>query len=1193
MTKVLFISAAVLLLCGCKHTVQNTLFTSLPSGYTGVDFSNQVTENDSINPIDMEYLYNGGGVATGDFNRDGKPDLFFTGSQVSNRLYLNLGDYKFEDVTNKAGLSSEGRWSNSASVVDINNDGWPDIYICCTNSKDPSRRRNLLYINQGNDKEGVPRFKEMAKEYGLADTSYSVMAAFFDADNDGDLDMFLLTTYPASRNVVYFSGTQTTTPVAYRCKLYQNNWDPKLHHAVFKNISQQAGIIYDGYGLGLSITDVNQDGWKDICITNDFLSNDVLYINNHDGTFTNKESSYFKHSSESAMGNDFADINNDGLPDLVSVDMAAELNYRKKKNGSANNYTFFENMERMGYMLQYPRNMLQINQGKYITENGKESDPVFSETGYLSGIAETDWSWSPLFADFDDDGFKDLMITNGYPKDVTDHDFAVFRHQAYANTPKREILDQIPSIKIPNYSFKNRGDGTFVNSTAGWGLDVPSFSNGAIYVDLNGKGHLDYVVNNINDKVFIYKNNLNEHPSNTANFLNVKFKGGGDNINGLGAVALLKYGGGKKQLYENSPYKGYLSCVQDIAHFGLGAVKIIDTLEVTWPGGKSQTITKIKANQLLVADIKNAVFIHDPATPKTAPVFKEVTKSVNINYVHQEADQIDFNVQKLLPHKLSQYGPALAVADIDGNGTDDIFIGGSTRSPGVFLLQGKNGKFTQRSIKADDRSFDDLSESRGVLFFDAQGLGRQDLYITGGSNENPQLSPHYQDKLYLNDGKGNFKFANGAIPLNYTSKSCVKAADFNKDGSMDLFIGGRLIPGQYPKPASCILLQNNSKNGVCKFTDVTEQIAPCLKNIGMVTDALWTDFDEDGWPDLILVGEYMPVTFIRNDHGHFVNITDKTGLQNEKGCWNSIVSGDFTNSGKLDYVVGNLGGNTFYRATKEHPVRVYGKDFNNDGAYDAIPSLYLKDQDGDYKEFPAFTRDDMIKQMIGFRKKYLSYKDFATATMTDVLNENERKGALVVEANNMQTSIISHLGKYTFKMTSLPLQAQYAPVYGMVAEDFDGDGNLDLALTGNDFGMEPGSGRCDALNGLILKGDGRGHFRPLSLLKSGLFIPGDGKALVKLRSNSSGYLLAASQNQGALKIFELNQVAQLISLKPGDLYALINLKNGQQRKVEFYYGDSFESQSSRFIKADTAVKSIFVFNSSGTERVVYLRGSSK
>src|SRR5665647_867218 len=709
---------SILSIISC-HQQKKTLFKQISSGESGIHFNNKIIENDSLNPIDVTNIYNGGGVGIGDFNNDGLQDIYFTGNVVSNKLYLNKGKLKFEDVTKEAGVDGEGRWCRGVSVVDINNDGWMDIYVCVSMEKDPQKRQNLLYINQGLDKNGVPVFKEMAAEYGLNDTTYSTMAAFFDYDNDGDLDMYLaVNEIIPTNNPSVFRPKITDGSFPSTGRLYRNDWDPVLKHPVFKDVTKQAGVTIEGYGHGVSIADINRDGWKDIFVTNDFNSNDLLYINNHDGTFTDKASTYFKHTSANGMGQDVIDINNDGLSDVVELDMNPEDNYRKKMMMGSDNYQTYLNSDFYGYQYQYVRNSLQLNQGPRVNSNDSVGDPIFSDIGFFAGISQTDWSWCPLVTDFDNDGFRDIIITNGFPRDITDHDFISFRQQSATIASKDLILSQIPTVKLHNYAFHNNGNLTFRDETTAWGLNTPTFSNGAAYVDLDNDGDMDMVVNNINDEASVYENTSMDSKKNHPNYLAVKLKGDSLNLNGLGTWIELHYGG-KQQAYEQTPYRGYLSTMQIEPHFGLGNVSKIDSLVIKWPDGKEQVIQNVAANQTIVVNKKDAHELYSwahPAIDKNS-LFKEVTNSTGIHYVHKQKDFVDFNIQRLLPHKFSEYGPSLAVGDIDGNGLDDIISGGSSQHSAQLFLQQPNGKFIQKNLLNGKDTLNKNRDDEGLLLF--------------------------------------------------------------------------------------------------------------------------------------------------------------------------------------------------------------------------------------------------------------------------------------------------------------------------------------------------------------------------------------------------------------------------------------------------------------------------------------------
>jgi hypothetical protein len=1189
----ILISISITLVTGCTNN-NSGKFVKLSPDKTNITFTNTISESDSVNIFDFANIYNGGGVGVGDFNNDGLKDLYFTGNMVPNKLYLNKGSMRFEDVTAQSHTDGKGIWSRGVAVVDINNDGKMDMYVCATAKRNPWERINILYVNQGVDKNGVPVFKDMAKEYGLADTTQSTMAYFFDYDNDVDLDLYIGVNHIVKdeysntfrpRNI---NGEHPSTG-----RLYRNDWNDSLMHPVYTDVSRQTGILVEGYTHAADIFDVNNDGWLDILVLNDYISSNVLYINNKDGTFTDHVKEYFKHAASNSMGSDAVDINNDGLADVIEVDMSPQDNLRKKMFQPPISYQTYQNTEQFGYQYQYPRNMLQLNLGHTIGQQDTISHPVFADAGYLAGIAETDWSWTPLAADFDNDGNKDILFTNGFPKDITDRDFMTYRNQAYQLTSKKEMLEEIPEVKIHSYIYKNNGGLKFTDKTTEWGFEEPAFSNGAAYVDLDNDGDLDIVINRITDPSVIYENRVNASGDGKSHFLSVKFLGTNKNVNGIGAI-LKVFQKNITQTFDNNPFRGYLSSQPDILHVGLGNNPAIDSIVVIWPDHQKQTLTNIKPDQAITVDIKNAGQKDPPGMPLVATDnwFTNITDLSGVSYVHQQRDFIDFNIQKLLPHKLSEYTPGIAVGDINGDGLDDFITGGVSGHSPMIVTQNAAGSFAGSAMLTPEMALQKTSEDRGLLLFDADNDNDLDLYISAGGYQYESGTRAYTDVLYLNNGKGIFSADTTALPFNTTSKFCVRSCDYDKDGDLDLFIAGRVDPHAYPRPVSSFIYRNDTKNAVIHFTDVTKEAAPALINIGLTCDGIFSDYDNDGWIDLVLTGEWMPVTFLHNEKGKFVNASANSGINNHTGWWNSLAPGDFDNDGDIDYIAGNLGLNSFYRASDARPVNIYAKDFDGNGSFDAIPSLYLLDnlQPGAaMHEYPANGRDDMVKQILGTRRDFQNYKSYAVATMEKVLPEERRQGAIKLSANYMASACIKNEGNGRFSIIPLPSMAQLSTLNGMVVDDFDGDGNLDVACNTNDYGTDPTIGRYDALNGLVLKGDGKGGFTSLSILQSGIYINGNGKAMAKLALANGGYLLIATQNQGPVLVYKNKRPSKIIRIERGDVYAELTFDDGKKQKVECNYGASFLSQSGRFLSISPNVTTCSITDMLGKTRNVLIK----
>jgi enediyne biosynthesis protein E4 len=1112
-----FLILVLLAFVSCKEKKQ-PLFIEIKSEQSGITFNNAIQEDEMLNMINYQYLYNGGGVGIGDFNNDSLTDIYFTSSIQSNRLYLNRGHMKFEDVTDKANVGGEKKWCRGATIVDINNDGLLDIYVCAAAWQTPELKRDILYVNKGIDQStGIPSFKESATEYGFADTVSTHMTAFFDYDNDGDLDMYMVVNdlnqeFPNTFRRIRTDGTGFTTD-----KLFRNDWNAQLQHPVFTDVSKEAGISWEGNGLGISILDINQDGWKDIYISNDYLSGNILYVNNKNGTFTNRNSEYFKHGSLNAMGNDAGDINNDGLTDLVEMDMMPEDNYRQKMMMNPVDYNWYLNSSQYRFPYQTVRNTLQLNQGPRVLENDTIGPPVFSEIAYYAGVSNTDWSWAALLADVDNDGYKDLMTTNGLPKDITDLDFIAYRQYGQA-TSINELVQKLPPVQISNYIFHNNKNLTFTDKTNDWGWNFPTFSAGIAYADFDRDGDLDVVINNTNMEATLLENQLNKSKEK-KNYLRIQFRGDTSNINGIGTIARIYYKGGQ-QVAEHTPYHGYMSSIENIMHFGLDSIDMIDSLVVLWPDGKKEVLLNVLCNQTMLIS-QSSTAINNPAQQSiiaTSNWLTNITTKAGIDFLNEEYDYVDFNIQRQLPHKYSQNGPVLAAADINKDSLVDIIVGGCSPEPAFIYLQQPNKTFIKKSLAADFKQFTD---DGGLCLFDADNDEDPDLYITSGGNELMKGVKGYADRLYINDGMGNFNYDSLAIPINYASKSVVKAADFDNDGDLDLFVGGRMVPGEYPKPENGYLLRNDSKNGTIKFNLVTKELAPELISIGMITDASWNDVDKDGDADLIITGEWMGIYFFKNEKGKLVKQT--TSTDNLKGWWNCLNAADLDKDGDVDFVVGNYGTNGYYNGTEKEPVTVYAKDYGGNNQWDALLSIWKPATlHGPRKEFPVAYRDQLADEIPSIKKQFPDYISYAKADMKTVMSGFNRTNEIQLKATLFKTGWIENKGNFQFKFHPLPAQAQFAPVFGIVVNDFNADGNPDIILSGNEYGMHPYLGRYDALNGLVLQGDGKGNFTPLSILQSGFFIPGNAKALIQFTYNNS-IAIAATQNSGPLKLFQIKK----------------------------------------------------------------------
>jgi hypothetical protein len=1071
---------------------QQTLFKLLPAAQTGVKFSNDIVEKESLNVLSYEYFYNGGGVATGDINNDGLPDLVFTANMKPNKLYLNLGGLKFKDITKEASPLLEGRpngWKTGVTMADVNGDGLLDIYICYSGKTDNETRSNQLFINKGNNK-----FTEEAKAYGLADPGYSTQAAFFDYDNDGDLDMFLLNHNIKKIDNMELARYKSETDQLASNKLFRND------DGHFTEVSKAAGIVQNPltFGLGIAIADINKDGWADIYVTNDYNEPDYIYINTHDGKFAERSKEMVRHMSHFSMGTDIADFNNDGLPDIITLDMMPEDNYRQKSLQLEENYESFALMQSQGLHNQYMRNMLQLNNG----------DGTFSEIAQLAGISNTDWSWCPLIADLDNDGYKDIFISNGYLRDYTNKDFLRYWgdykiKRAMAGEPflLMDLIMAMPSTSLANYVFKNDHDLSFTKKQADWGLDQQSISSSAVYADLDNDGDLDLVVNNINQPAFIYQNTARD--DNKANYLAIKLKGTGKNTNAVGAK-IYAYTGKSIQYQEVNPNRGYLSCVLTTINFGLGSSTEVDSVRIIWPDQASQLLTKVKANQLLTIKYQPKEKRYIAISQTVKPIF--TATPAFINFKPEEVTINDFKRQLLMLFMYSRTSPVITKADVNGDGMEDLFISGDKDSPGKIYLQQSGGKY--QVIEIIRGSADNIGTTAAAAFFDANGDGKPDLYIAKGgySNYEPNTAV-LQDELYLNEGNGRLVISPLALPvLSANSKSCVKPYDFDGDGDIDLFVGGRIIPGQYPVSPESYLLVNDGKG---KFTTTAIPFA----KVGMVTDAQWIDLDGDNRKDLILCGEFMPITVLLNRKEGFQDKTQDYFSTPQKGLWFKISFADVNGDGKPDLIAGNMGQNTQFHATDAEPAEMYFSDLDKNGSIDPFFSFYVQG-----KSYPFVSRDELNEQIYPMRRKFSSYKAYANATVADIFPPDELAKATKLSINQTKTTLfINQNGK--FVEAALPIEAQFAPVTQILTNDYDHDGKTDILLLGNHADNRLKLGSMDANYGCLLRGDGKGGFTYVAQPTSGLSITGDVKAALEVLINKATYLLIGTSD-GPLKFYK-------------------------------------------------------------------------
>ncbi|MCC6290439.1 MAG: VCBS repeat-containing protein [Chitinophagaceae bacterium] len=1090
----------------CKEK-KDMLFSDITDG-TGIEFSNLIEESEQLHILNFEYMYNGGGVAIGDVNNDGLQDIYFSANQLSNKLYLNKGDLHFEDITETAGVAGKKGWKTGVMMADVNGDGLMDMYVCYSGKGDKASRSNQLFINKGL-KNGKPVFADEAASFGLdAPGSNSTQAAFFDYDRDGDLDMFLL-----NHATTFYSPLFNVEKLRTKRHPYFSNYLFRNDNGKFTNVSASAGIRGGGnnFGLGVCISDLNNDGWVDIYTTNDYEEQDFLYINNCDGSFRDVTKQSLSHISKSGMGCDISDFNNDGLMDIIVADMLPEDNKRQKLLLGPDEYDRYNILVDSGYFHQNMRNTLQCGQG-IIAEN----IPVFSEIAQLCGVSNTDWSWSTLFADFDNDGYKDIFFTNGYWRDYTNRDFLSFNVQEYRdNNPGKslgyDLVKQMSQTKISNYIFKNDGNLKFVNQTSSWGLNAPGVSNGASYVDLDNDGDLDIVVNNLGSKASVYRNNTEKN--GLHNFLRIQLQDTGLNRNTIGARIAVETGSGKKHLVEMSPVRGFQSSVDPVLHVGLGADSIINRIVVTWPDGNSFIVHDAKINTTVKINREQLYESAPPINKEHNFLLRDITQTTGIDFVQHENQYVDFKYEFLLPWQLSKQGPKLSKADVNNDGLEDIFIGAPKGQVPTLFIQNKNGRFSRSS--GGPWVADSLHEDMQSVFFDADGDGDNDLYVVSGGNELHNTSEELQDRLYINDGKGNFSKYQTGFPNMNTSKYCVAAADYNRDGRIDLFVGGRLIREKYGISPESYLLKNDAEKGVIKFSNVVNTDAKDLQFPGMITCAVWHDVNDDGWPDLMIAGEWMPVKLYINNKGKLEHKSADFGLEKTNGLWTSITPADIDNDGDLDFLLGNLAPNTQLHASMKEPMTLCINDYLQNGT--SIPVLNYFIQGVSY---PYPSRDEMAEPAPAIKKKFLHYADYANAALNDIFSSEQRVGMTEQSVYSLKNCWLKNDNNH-FTLTELPVAAQFSPIQAAIPADFDKDGRMEVFAAGNFYPFRVQLGREDAGKGILLKMKNGEGLAVAGYSATGVMVEGDVRDMITVNT-SKGKIIIVAKNNAAVQVLQIS-----------------------------------------------------------------------